>query len=198
MRDTAASPRRPSIVGVAEDGVEGLSAAARAIWKPSNVSLRGLRLAGACDPGGAGAAVAEPVRRRGRRAWAGDRGGPGRGARLGRSVRLRRRRGAAQKVDAREVTASRWCRSLQSGGRRLAGHLPASSARSLHGRALDLVRPHLQPGARILRVDDWMVTARLVLRRSCRGRRAPEVSRLTVLEASVNFLREHKRDHVRL
>ena len=94
-RETAASPRWLSIVGIGEDGVDGLSAAARGLIGAAEIVYRRAPApepCGAADPR-RGAALAEPVRRRRRRGAAPSRT-PGVRARLRRSVPLWRRRHA--------------------------------------------------------------------------------------------------------
>jgi hypothetical protein len=96
-----------------------------------------------------GAAVAEPVRRRRRRSAAhrgrqicvlasGDPFHYGVGAVL------------ARKIDAREMIVVPAPSAFSLAAARLGWSLPQTALLSLHGRTLDLVRPHLQPGARIL------------------------------------------------
>ena len=65
-RDTAASPRWLSIVGIGEDGVDGLSPVARGLIEAAEIVFGGRRHLGACGAAHSrrGAAVAEPVRRR--------------------------------------------------------------------------------------------------------------------------------------
>ena len=56
----------------------------------------------------------------------------------------------AQKIDAREMTVLPAPSAFSLAAARLGWSLPATVLLSVHGRSLDLVRPHLQPGARIL------------------------------------------------
>ena len=72
---------------------------------------------------------------------------------------------------------------------RLGWSLPETALVSLHGRALDLVRPHLQPGARILALtSDGEGPAALAQLLTEAGFGA---SRLTVLEALGGSVRAH-------
>ena len=101
MPDPAPSRRWLSIVGIGEDGIEGLSAGARGLIARAEIVFGGerhLALAAPLDPW-RGEAVAEPVLPRGRRGLGRARA-PGLRARLGRSLLLWRR------LDARAATWS--------------------------------------------------------------------------------------------
>ena len=65
-RETAASPRWLSIVGIGEDGVDGLGAAARGLIGAAEIVFGGRPASGPCGAADSrrGAALAEPVRRR--------------------------------------------------------------------------------------------------------------------------------------
>lgn len=84
-------------------------------------------------------------------------------------------------VDARDMLVVPAPSAFSLAAARLGWALPEISLLSLHGRALDLVRPHLQPGARVLALtsdgDGPAVLARLLVEIGF----GP--SRLTVLEA---------------
>ena len=181
-RETAASPRWLSIVGVGEDGVDGLSATARALIGNAEIVFGGRRhlalaaplIRGAARPwpspfdGAAGEVLAQ----RGRQICVLASGDPfhyGVGAML------------AQRIDAREMNVVPAPSAFSLAAARLGWSQPETVLLSLHGRALDLVRPHLQPGARILALtadgDGPAALARLLAGIGFGA------SRLTVLEA---------------
>src|SRR6266550_926586 len=122
-RETAAPRRWLSIVGIGEDGIEGLTPPARSLVQAAEMVF----------------------------------GGP------------------------RETVTVPALSTFSLAAARLGWALPDTPQLSLHGRALDLVRPHLQPGARVLALtsdgEGPAALARL-LAGSGFGR-----SRLTVLEA---------------
>ncbi len=180
--DTAASPRWLSIVGIGEDGAEGLSAAARTLIGAADIVFGGRRhlalaaplIRGAARPWPSpfeGAAV-EMLAHRGRPVCVLASGDPfhyGIGAVL------------AQRIDAREMIVLPAPSAFSLAAARLGWSLPAAVLLSLHGRALDLVRPHLQPGARILALtSDGSGPAALA---KLLGETGFGASRLTVLEA---------------
>jgi precorrin-6B C5,15-methyltransferase / cobalt-precorrin-6B C5,C15-methyltransferase len=149
--DTAASPRWLSIVGIGEDGIEGLSAAARTLIGAAEIVFGGRRHLGLAAPLIRGAArpwpspfdgAAEEVyRHRGRPVCVLASGDPfhfGVGAVL------------ARRIDAREMTVVPAPSAFSLAAARLGWSLPDTVLLSLHGRSLDLIRPHLQPGMRIL------------------------------------------------
>ena len=94
-RDTAASPRWLSIVGIGEDGVDGLSATARGLIGAAEIVFGGRRHLSLAAPLIRGAARPWPIPFDGgcRRGAASPRAANLR-ARVGRSVPLRRRRRA--------------------------------------------------------------------------------------------------------
>ncbi len=179
---TAASPRWLSIVGIGEDGVEGLSAAACGLIGGADIVFGGRRhlaLAASLIRGAArawpspfeGAAV-EVSRHRGRQVCVLASGDPfhyGVGAVL------------ARHIDPPEMIVLPAPSAFSLAAARLGWSVPDTVLLSLHGRSLDLIRPHLQPGARILVLtsggDGPAALARL-LTQSGFGQ-----SRLTVLEA---------------
>ena len=180
-RDTAASPRWLSIVGIGEDGVDGLSAVARGLIGAAEIVFGGRRhlsLAAALIRGAArpwptpfDRAADEVLHHRGRQICVLASGDPfhyGVGAVLARTI------------DAREMMVVPAPSAFSLAAARLGWSLPETVLLSVHGRALDLVRPHLQPGARILALtsdgDGPAALARL-LERTGFG-----ASRLTVLE----------------
>jgi precorrin-6B C5,15-methyltransferase / cobalt-precorrin-6B C5,C15-methyltransferase len=182
MRDTAASPRWLSIVGIGEDGAEGLSAAAHRLIGAADIVFGGRRhlmlaaplIRGAARPWPSpfDGAAAEVLAHRGRQVCVLASGDPfhyGVGAVL------------AQRIDAREMTVLPAPSAFSLAAARLGWSLPATVLLSVHGRSLDLVRPHLQPGARILALTSDgggpAALAKLLADTGFGG------SRLTVLEA---------------
>ena len=181
-RDSAASPRWLSIVGIGEDGVAGLSAAARGLISAAEIVFGGRRHLSLAAPLIRGAArpwpspfdgaASEVLHHRGRQICVLASGDPfhyGVGAVLARTI------------DAREMIVVPAPSAFSLAAARLGWSLPETVLLSVHGRTLDLVRPHLQPGARILALtsdgDGPAALARL-LAQSGFG-----ASRLTVLEA---------------
>ena len=149
--DTAASPRWLSIVGIGEDGVEGLSPVARGLVSAAEIVFGGRRHLGLAAPLICGAmrpwpspfdgAPEEILRHRGRPVCVLASGDPfhyGVGAVL------------ARHIDAREMVVVPAPSAFSLAAARLGWSLPQTVLLSLHGRTLDLIRPHLQPGARIL------------------------------------------------
>jgi precorrin-6Y C5,15-methyltransferase (decarboxylating) len=150
-RETAASPRWLSIVGIGEDGVEGLSVTARGLICTAEIVFGGRRHLALAAPLIRGAArpwpspfdgaADEVLQHRGRQVCVLASGDPfhfGVGAVL------------AQKIDAREMNAIPAPSAFSLAAARLGWSLPHTVMLSVHGRTLDLVRPHLQPRARIL------------------------------------------------
>jgi precorrin-6Y C5,15-methyltransferase (decarboxylating) len=179
---SAASPRWLSIVGIGEDGVDGLSAAARGLIGGADIVIGGRRHLALAAPLIRGAARAWPSpfdgaadevsRHRGRQVCVLASGDPfhyGVGAVL------------ARHVDPREMIVLPAPSAFSLAAARLGWSVPDTVLLSLHGRSLDLIRPHLQPGARMLVLtsggDGPAALARL-LAQSGFGQ-----SRLTVLEA---------------
>ncbi len=179
---TAASPHWLSIVGIGEDGIEGLSAAARALIGGADIVFGGRRhlaLAAPLIRGAARAwpspfdsAAAEVGRHRGRQVCVLASGDPfhyGVGAVLARAI------------DPREMIVIPAPSAFSLAAARLGWSVPDTVLLSLHGRSLDLIRPHLQPGARILVLtsgEDGPAALAQLLAQSGFGQ-----SRLTVLEA---------------
>ena len=150
-RDTAAAPRWLSIVGIGEDGVEGLSPVAQGLIGAAEIVFGARRHLGLAAPLIRGAtrpwpspfdsAAEEVIRHRGRQVCVLASGDPfhyGVGAVL------------ARHVDAREMTVIPAASAFSLAAARLGWSLPQTVLLSLHGRTLDLIRPHLHPGARIL------------------------------------------------
>jgi precorrin-6B C5,15-methyltransferase / cobalt-precorrin-6B C5,C15-methyltransferase len=151
QRDTAASPRWLSIVGIGEDGTAGLSPVARGLIENAEIVFGGRRhltLAASLIRGVArpwpspfDRAAEEVLRHRGRQVCVVASGDPfhyGVGAVL------------ARHIDAREMVVVPAASAFSLAAARLGWSLPHCVLLSLHGRALDLIRPHLQPQARIL------------------------------------------------
>jgi precorrin-6B C5,15-methyltransferase / cobalt-precorrin-6B C5,C15-methyltransferase len=180
--DSAASPRWLSIVGIGEDGVAGLSPVARGLIGAAEIVFGGRRHLGLAAPLIRGAARPWPVPfagaadevigHRDRQICVLASGDPfhyGIGSVL------------ARRIEAREMTVVPAPSAFSLAAARLGWSLPETVLLSAHGRNLDLVRPHLQPGARILALtsdgDDPKALAKL-LADSGFG-----ASRLTILEA---------------
>jgi precorrin-6B C5,15-methyltransferase / cobalt-precorrin-6B C5,C15-methyltransferase len=181
-RETAASPRWLSIVGIGEDGVEGLSPMARGLIGGAEIVFGGRRHLGLAAPLIRGAsrpwpspfdrAPEEVIRHRGRPVCVLASGDPfqhGVGAVL------------ARHVDAREMIVVPAPSAFSLAAARLGWSLPQTMLLSVHGRTLDLVRPHLQPGAHILALtsdgDGPEALAKLLAETGFGA------SRLTILEA---------------
>jgi len=181
-RDSAASPHWLSIVGVGEDGIDGLSAAARELIGAAEIVYGGRRHLGLAAPLIRGAArpwpspfegaADEVLHYRGRQICVLASGDPfhyGIGAVL------------ARRIDAREMIVVPAPSAFSLAAARLGWSLQQTVLLSVHGRTLDLVRPHLQPGARILALtSDGEGPAALAKLLAEIGFGA---SRLTVLEA---------------
>src|SRR5579862_6006908 len=180
--DTAASPRWLSIVGIGEDGVEGLSPVARGLIGTAEIVFGGRRHLGLAAPLIRGAtrpwpspfdgAPDEVLHHRGRQVCVLASGDPfhyGVGSAL------------ARRIDASEMTVIPAPSAFSLAAARLGWSLPQTALLSVHGRSLDLVRPHLQPGTRILALTSDgqgpAALAKLLTQSGFGG------SRLTVLEA---------------
>ena len=178
--ETAASFRWLSIVGIGEDGIDGLSTAARELVQRAEIVFGGRRhlalaaplIRGAARPWPSPFAVKEVLEHRGRAVCVLASGDPylyGIGSLL------------ARHVDPREVQALPAPSAFSLAAARLGWALADTAQLSLHARALDLVRPHLQPGARVLALtSDGQAPAALARLLTSAGFGA---SRLTVLEA---------------
>src|ERR1700736_2096589 len=149
--ETAASFRWLSIVGIGEDGIDGLSTAARELVQRAEIVFGGRRHLALAAPLIRGSArpwpspfegaVKEVLEHRGRAVCVLASGDPylyGIGSLL------------ARHVDPQEVQALPAPSAFSLAAARLGWALPDTAQVSLHARALDLVRPHLQPGARVL------------------------------------------------
>lgn len=176
-----AAPRRwLSIVGIGEDGLDGVSAAGRSLISHAEIVIGGARqlaLAGSIIktampwPSPLLSAVPQILAMRGRPVCVLATGDPfsyGIGATL------------AQHVAAEEIVCLPAPSAFSLAAARLAWPLQATTCVSVHGRPLELLIPHLQPGARLLALS-WDArtpgdVARLLVARGMGG------SRLTVLE----------------
>jgi precorrin-6Y C5,15-methyltransferase (decarboxylating) len=181
-RETAAAPRWLSIVGIGEDGVEGLGPTARGLIGAAEIVFGGRRHLGLAAalirgaqrpwPSPFDGAAAEVLQHRGRQVCVLASGDPfqyGVGAVL------------ARHIDAREMVVAPAPSAFSLAAAQLGWSLPQTVLLSVHGRTLDLVRPHLQPGARILALtSDGDGPAALAKLLAASGFGA---SRLTVLEA---------------
>jgi precorrin-6B C5,15-methyltransferase / cobalt-precorrin-6B C5,C15-methyltransferase len=182
MPDPAPPARWLSIVGIGEDGVDGLSPIARGLIAGAEIVFGGerhLKLAAPLINGEAkrwpspfSGAVGEVLASRGRQVCVLASGDPffyGIGAVL------------AAHVSPGETLVVPAPSSFSLAAARLGWSLPDLALVSLHGRALDRIRPQLHPGARVLALtsdrDGPEALARL-LAESGFG-----ASRLTVLEA---------------
>lgn len=150
-RKSAAVRRWLSIVGIGEDGADGLSPVARGLIADAELVFGGKRhlaLAAGLIRGAARAwpspfeqGIAEVLAARGRSVCVLASGDPflyGVGSVLVRHV------------DASETLTVPAASAFSLAAARLGWALTDTVMLSLHARALDLVRPHLQPGARIL------------------------------------------------
>lgn len=181
-RDIAAPRRWLSIVGIGEDGADGLSPIARGLVADAELVFGGkrhLQLAGAVIRGAARPwpspferGIAEVLAARGRAVCVLASGDPffyGVGTVLMRHL------------DPQETVTVPGPSAFSLAAARLGWSLPDTTLLSLHARALDLVRPHLQPGARLLALtsdaDGPAALARLLAETGFGA------SRLTVLEA---------------
>jgi precorrin-6B C5,15-methyltransferase / cobalt-precorrin-6B C5,C15-methyltransferase len=180
--DTAAMPRWLSIVGIGEDGAEGLGPVARGLIGDAEIVFGGRRHLGLAAPLICGTtkawpspfdgAVSEVLQHRGHPVCVLASGDPfhyGVGAVL------------ARHVDVEEMVVVPAPSAFSLSAARLGWSLPQTVLLSLHGRNLDLIRPHLQPGARIIALtsdgDGPAALARLLAQNGFGA------SRLTVLEA---------------
>jgi precorrin-6Y C5,15-methyltransferase (decarboxylating) len=178
----AAFPRWLSIVGIGEDGIEGLNGAARDLIQSASVVFGGARHLALATPLIRGAPKAWPVpfdrtvsevlAHRGRPVCVLASGDPfyhGVGALLSRHV------------PREEILSVPAPSAFSLAASRLAWPLPETALLSLCGRSLDFVRPHLHPAARILAlVSDGETPAKLarLLRETGFGS-----SQITVLES---------------
>lgn len=178
-----AAPRRwLSIVGIGEDGIDGLTAAARALIERADVVFGGRRhlaLAGPLMRGVArpwpspfDRAVDEVLQHAARQVCVLASGDPfvfGVGAVL------------ARRIAPEEMTVIPAPSAFSLAAARLGWSLPDTTLLSLHARSLDLLRPHLHPRARILALTSDGEAPAAIARLLAQIGFDP--SRLTVLEA---------------
>lgn len=170
-----------SIVGIGEDGRAGLSAAAQAALDAAELVFGGarhLRLAAPLSaeampwPSPFESAYDLILSHRGRRVCVLASGDPfhyGVGAEL------------ARRLDPAEFVSFPQPSAFSLAAARLGWSLPDCAAISLHGRALERILPHLQPGARLLALTwDETTPGRLA---ELLAERGFGESRITVLEA---------------
>jgi precorrin-6Y C5,15-methyltransferase (decarboxylating) len=151
MPDTAPPRRWLSIVGIGEDGVKGLSPVARGLVSRADIVFGGERHLGLAAslirgeakpwPSPFSRAVDEVLAERGRQVCVLASGDPffyGVGAVL------------ADHVTPEETVVVPAPSAFSLAAARLGWPLPDTVLISLHGRALDRIRAHLHPGARIL------------------------------------------------
>jgi precorrin-6Y C5,15-methyltransferase (decarboxylating) len=148
---TAALPRWLSIVGIGEDGIDGLSAVARGLLQSAVVVFGGVRHLALAAPAIQGLArswkvpfddsVAEVLNYRGQPVCVLASGDPflhGIGSVL------------ARHVSREETVAVPTSSAFSLAASRLLWPLPHTTQLSLCGRSHDLIRPHLHPGQRLL------------------------------------------------
>jgi precorrin-6B C5,15-methyltransferase / cobalt-precorrin-6B C5,C15-methyltransferase len=151
MPETAPPKRWLSIVGIGEDGVEGLSPIARGLVSAADIVFGGERHLGLAAPLIRGRtkrwpspfsrAVGEVLAERGRQVCVLASGDPflyGVGSVL------------ANHVPPEETVVVPAPSAFSLAAARLGWALPEIALVSLHGRELDRIRPHLHPGARVL------------------------------------------------
>jgi precorrin-6Y C5,15-methyltransferase (decarboxylating) len=178
----AASPRWLSIVGIGEDGITGLSPAARALVEGAEVVFGGQRhLALAAQlirgrvrpwPSPFGRAVTDVLGERPKRVCVLASGDPfhyGVGAQL------------VRQVPADEMVTVPAPSAFSLAAARLGWPLAETSLLALNGRALELIRPHLHPGARLLALSAGAETPRALAQLLVKDGFGE--SRFTVLEA---------------
>jgi precorrin-6Y C5,15-methyltransferase (decarboxylating) len=152
LRHETAAPRRwLSIVGIGEDGVDGLTPASRRLIEQADIVFGGKRHLGLAKnlirgatrawPSPFAGAVAEVLAHRDRQVCVLASGDPfchGVGAVL------------ARQICPEQMIVVPAPSAFSLAAARLGWSLPDVTPLSLHGRALDLIRPHLQPAARVL------------------------------------------------
>lgn len=182
MPDPALDRRWLSIVGIGEDGVAGLSAGARDLIASAEIVFGGARhLALAAPlirgqakpwPSPFSLAAGELLGMRGRRVCVLASGDPffyGVGATL------------AAHIPPEEMHVAPAPSAFSLAAARMGWALPETVLLSVHGRALDRIRPHLHPGARILALTSDEEEPAAVARLLTESGFGP--STLTVLEA---------------
>ena len=169
-----------SIVGIGEDGIEGLSPIARALISDAEIVFGGTRhlelaaplIRGEARPWPSPFSVKEVLAARGRQVCVLASGDPffyGVGSVL------------AGHVAPEETLAVPAPSSFSLAASRLGWAIPDVALVSLHGRVLDRIRPHLHPGARVLALTSDGQGPRALAR--LLAETGFGASRLTVLEA---------------
>jgi precorrin-6Y C5,15-methyltransferase (decarboxylating) len=149
--DIAATRRWLSIVGIGEDGIEGLTPIARSLVQTAEIVFGGHRHLALAAPLIRGVArpwrspfegaIDDVLAQRGRDVCVLASGDPflyGVGSLL------------LRQIDPREAMAVPAPSTFTLAAARLGWSLPETIQLSLHARSPDLIRPHLQPGARVL------------------------------------------------
>jgi precorrin-6Y C5,15-methyltransferase (decarboxylating) len=182
VQERAASARWLSIVGIGEDGISGLSPAARDLVSAAEIVFGGKRHLALAAPLIRGAArpwpspfergIEEVLALRGRNICVLASGDPfffGVGSVL------------ARELDAAEMVVMPAPSAFSLAAARLGWSLPDTVLLSLHGRDIALVRPHLQPHSRILALASDAHTPRAVAH--VLNERGFSRSRITLLES---------------
>ncbi|MFO7479152.1 MAG: precorrin-6y C5,15-methyltransferase (decarboxylating) subunit CbiE [Methyloceanibacter sp.] len=180
MPEPASVRRWLSIVGIGEDGIEGLSPTARGLIGDAEIVFGGARhlalaaplIRGQARPWPSPFSVAPVLTARGRRTCVLASGDPfqyGVGSTL------------AAHVAPEETVVVPAPSAFSLAAARLGWALPEIATVSLHGRALDRIRPHLHPGARVLALTSDSEGPGALARLLAQSGFGP--SRLTVLEA---------------
>jgi precorrin-6B C5,15-methyltransferase / cobalt-precorrin-6B C5,C15-methyltransferase len=180
MPEPASVRRWLSIVGIGEDGIEGLSPTARGLIGDAEIVFGGARhlalaaplIRGQARPWPSPFSVAPVLAARGRRTCVLASGDPfqyGVGSTL------------AAHVAPEETVVVPAPSAFSLAAARLGWALPEIATVSLHGRALDRIRPHLHPGARVLALTSDSEGPGALAQLLAQSGFGP--SRLTVLEA---------------
>jgi precorrin-6Y C5,15-methyltransferase (decarboxylating) len=151
LPQSAASRRWLSIVGIGEDGIDALSPVARGLIGDAEIVFGGKRHL----------ALAAPLIRGAMRPWPSpfDHAVDGVLAQRGRQVCVLASGDPfvygvgtvlARRIDPAETLVVPAPSAFSLAASRLGWALPETTQLSLHARSLDLVRPHLQPGMRVL------------------------------------------------
>jgi precorrin-6B C5,15-methyltransferase / cobalt-precorrin-6B C5,C15-methyltransferase len=181
VEHSAASPRWLSIVGIGEDGVDGLSPVACSLIRSAELVFGGKRHLALAAPLIRGAArpwpspfergVEEVLAQRGRQICVLASGDPyffGVGSVI------------ARHVDPAEMLVMPAPSAFSLAAARLGWTLPTTALISLHARRLDLIRPHLHPGAKVLALTSDGAGPAALARLLAQAGFGP--SRLTLLE----------------
>jgi precorrin-6Y C5,15-methyltransferase (decarboxylating) len=182
-----------SIIGIGEDGLDGLSPAARRLVEGAEVLIGGERHLTFMPPGPAQRvrwpspltnAIPDLLGRRGQRVVVLASGDP---FHFGVGVTL------ARSIPSDEMLTIPAPSAFSLAAARLGWALQDVATLSLHGRALEGVIPHIQPGRRIIALTSDGTTAENVARLLCERGFGP--ARMIVLEA-MGGARENMRETV--